>query len=177
MLPFIKGSPVFDFRLPINSLSFSGHKFLGSPIPSGVVLCNRATNISFGGCAEYVGSIDTTISGSRDGFTALILWSIICRLQKDGLATLSNQAIELARDVQKTFDEIDIPCSRHPHGNIIVFPKPSDCLSKKWLLSTRGSSAHIVMMPGVSPESISRFMTELREDPLANYDFRETLIV
>jgi histidine decarboxylase len=106
MLPFIKGAPVFDFRLPINSLSFSGHKFLGSPIPSGVVLCNRATNISFGGCAEYVGSIDTTISGSRDGFTALILWSIISRLKKDGLAMLSNQSIELAKYAQNSLNEV-----------------------------------------------------------------------
>ena len=119
-------------------------------------------------CAEYVGSIDTTISGSRDGFTALILWSIISRLQKDGLAVLSNQAIELAKYVQKSFKELDIPCSRHPYGNIIVIPKPSDCLSKKWLLSTRGGSAHIVIMPGVSREAISSFVTELRED-LADY--------
>ena len=168
MLPFIKGAPLFDFRLPINSPSFSGHKFLGSPIPSGVVLCNRSTNISFGGCAEYVGSIDTTISGSRDGFTALILWSIISRLQRDGLATLSNQAIELAKYVHKSLQQLDIPCSRHPYGNILVFPRPSDCLSKKWLLSTRGTSAHSVMMPGVSREAISRFMTELREDLAGN---------
>ncbi len=168
MLPFIKEAPVFDFRLPINSLSFSGHKFLGSPIPSGIVLCNRANNISFGGCAEYVGSIDTTISGSRDGFTALILWSITSRLQKEGLRMLSNQSIELAKYAEKIFKKIDIPCSRHPCGNIIVFPRPSDSLSKKWLLSTRGNKAHIVMLPGISRETLSSFITELRDDLVGN---------
>ena len=38
MLPWIDGSEVFDFRLPIHTLSFSGHKFLGSPMPCGVLI-------------------------------------------------------------------------------------------------------------------------------------------
>ena len=33
---WIPEAPLFDFRLPIHTLSFSGHKFLGAPIP-----CNK----------------------------------------------------------------------------------------------------------------------------------------
>lgn len=38
MLPFIKDAPMVTFSKPIGSVSVSGHKFVGVPMPCGVVI-------------------------------------------------------------------------------------------------------------------------------------------
>ena len=68
-LPFIPGAPVFDFRAGIDSLSISGHKFIGSPMPCGIVLALKAAVDRIARSIEYVGSLDTTITGSRISLT------------------------------------------------------------------------------------------------------------
>lgn len=37
-IPFVKRAPMVTFRKPIGSISVSGHKFVGSPVPCGVVM-------------------------------------------------------------------------------------------------------------------------------------------
>jgi histidine decarboxylase len=164
ILPFIEGAPVFDFRLPVHSLSFSGHKFLGTPIPCGMVLCSRRLASAFGGSAEYVGSVDTTLSGSRDGLSTLILWSLISRLKRAGLAELAQESLALAEAAVNRLTAAGIASIRHAHGNIVVFQKPSQHLSRRWQLATRGGLAHIVTVPGVTEEMLKRFVAELGQD-------------
>lgn len=71
MLPFLADAPAVNFSKPIGSVSISGHKFIGSPLPCGIVLTRKGflkkveTNI------EYIGSKDTTILGSRNGHSPL----------------------------------------------------------------------------------------------------------
>ena len=164
MLPFIEGAPSFDFQLPIHSLSFSGHKFLGTPIPCGLVFCDRKQVRNFGSCAEYVGSVDTTLSGSRDGFSTLILWYLISRLQRAGLKALAQESLNLAEAAVLWLQEAGIDCIHHRFGNIIVFPRPSVNLARKWQLATRGDLAHIVTLPGVTAVMLKTFITELVAD-------------
>ncbi len=164
MLPFIEGAPSFDFQLPIHSLSFSGHKFLGTPIPCGLVLCDRKQDPRFGSSAEYVGSVDTTLSGSRDGVSALILWTLITRLKGNGMAELAQQSLQLAEDAVLWLRDAGIECIHHPFGNIVVFPRPSVDLARKWQLATRGDLAHIVTLPGVTEAMLKTFITELIVD-------------
>ncbi len=38
MMPFLKQAPMVTFRKPIGSVSVSGHKFVGAPVPCGVVI-------------------------------------------------------------------------------------------------------------------------------------------
>lgn len=38
MIPFVKRAPMVTFRKPIGSVSVSGHKFVGAPVPCGVVM-------------------------------------------------------------------------------------------------------------------------------------------
>jgi hypothetical protein len=37
-IPFVKRAPMVTFKKPIGSISVSGHKFVGSPVPCGVVM-------------------------------------------------------------------------------------------------------------------------------------------
>ena len=160
---WIHGAPLFDFRLPIHTLSFSGHKFLGTPIPSGLVLSHRELIQPFAGSAEYVGSLDTTVSGSRDGFSALALWLVIQQLGSRGLTELAAESLQRAEELVRRLQGVGIAATRHPHGCIVVFPRPNQAIARRWQLATYGDFAHIVTVPGVSQEMISTFITELVE--------------
>ena len=163
MLPWIDGSEVFDFRLPIHTLSFSGHKFLGSPMPCGVLISHRNRITPYEGCAQYVGSLDTTLSSSRNGLSTLVLWMLIRRLGRDGMADLAQDAFALAAETTEQMSRAGIPVSRHPYGCILVFPKPDDGLARRWHLSTRGEFAHLVTLPGVTRDMIQTFISQLAE--------------
>jgi len=160
---WIPGTPLFDFRLPIHTLSFSGHKFLGAPIPCGLVLSHRDPIRSFAGSAEYVGSLDTTLSGSRNGLSALMLWLVIQQLGAQGLAELAAASLQMASELVGRMQSAGIAAARHPHSCIVVFPKPNQALTKRWHLATYGDFAHIVTVPGVTQEMIETFITELLE--------------
>lgn len=163
MLPWIDGSPLFDFRLPIHTLSFSGHKFLGSPMPCGVVISHRAPVSPFNGCAQYVGSVDTTLSSSRNGLSALVLWLATRKLGVQGLSELAHESFDLATKTADQMQRAGIPTTRNPHGCILVFPRPDETLCRRWHLSTRGDFAHIVTVPGVTQDMLNHFITELSE--------------
>ena len=40
-MPFIKQAPLVSFKKPIGSVSVSGHKFIGAPVPCGVVITRQ----------------------------------------------------------------------------------------------------------------------------------------
>jgi hypothetical protein len=54
----------------------------------------------------------------------------------------------------------DIEVTRHPHGCILVFPRPDEKLARRWQLATRGDFAHIVTVPGVTSEMLETFLDE-----------------
>lgn len=160
MLTWMDSAPLFDFRLPIHTLSFSGHKFLGAPIPCGVVLSHNDPIRPFDGSAEYVGSLDTTLSGSRDGLSALVLWLVIQRLGPQGLAELAEESLQLAVDFAARMEHAGMGVIRHEHGCILVFQRPDEELARRWQLATRGDFAHIVTVPGVTSEMLETFLHE-----------------
>jgi glutamate/tyrosine decarboxylase-like PLP-dependent enzyme len=40
-MPFIRKAPMVNFQKPIGSVSVSGHKFIGAPVPCGVVITRQ----------------------------------------------------------------------------------------------------------------------------------------
>ena len=68
ILPFLEGAPKTDFTKPIDSIAISGHKFIGSPIPCGVSLTKKEYVDKITHPVDYIETLDTTISGSRNAF-------------------------------------------------------------------------------------------------------------
>ena len=160
---WIPEAPLFDFRLPIHTLSFSGHKFLGAPIPCGIVLGFRNRVVPFGGSAEYVNSMDTTLSSSRDGLSSILLWLVIQQIGVKGLTELANESLDAAFLLALRLEELGISAYCHEHSCIVVFPKPNKFLKKRWHLATLGDFAHIVTVPGVTTEMTEQFIEEFLE--------------
>ncbi len=163
MLPFVEGASVFDFRLPIGSIAISGHKLLGSPVPCGIAIARKEHLSKIGGGVEYIGSIDKTISGSRDGFSALLLWQQLMRYGKSGLKRAVEDCLKMTDYTLGKLRTIDWPCWVNRFSNIVVLKKPSAQLVAKWQLATEGDHSHIVLMPSVKKETIDRFIIDLIE--------------
>ncbi|HXB41341.1 MAG TPA: histidine decarboxylase [Bacteroidia bacterium] len=94
--PFHNVRPAFDFKDGIDSISISGHKFIGAPIPCGIVLCKKDHKERIGRAISYVDTKDTTITGSRNGFTPLLLWYALKKMGITGLRKRVQESIELA---------------------------------------------------------------------------------
>lgn len=76
MMPFIRrgAAPKITFRKPIGSISVSGHKFIGAPVPCGVVITRLRHIRALATDIEYLNSRDATIMGSRNGHAAIYIW-------------------------------------------------------------------------------------------------------
>lgn len=158
--PFLTPRPAFDFQDGADSISISGHKFIGSPIPCGVVLARKTYVDRIARSIGYIGSLDTTVTGSRNGFTPLVLWHAIKRLGKEGLKARAEASLSLAAHAEEKLRQGGVAAWRNPNAITVVFPKVSDELKDKWQLATQGIS-HLTVMPGQSRELLDQCIDDI----------------
>jgi len=161
-LPLLSPRPAFDFADGADSISISGHKFLGSPMPCGVVLAKKHNVSRIARAIDYIGSLDTTISGSRNGFTPLVLWHRIKTLGIEGLRARAQRALHVAAYAQERLIEAGIPAWRNESAITVVFPRVDARVREKWQLATQGDISHLIVMPGIETEQIDAFVEDVR---------------
>nr|VFK64633.1 MAG: Pyridoxal-dependent decarboxylase conserved domain-containing protein [Candidatus Kentron sp. TUN] len=162
-LPFVDNPPPFDFRTGIDSISVSGHKFIGSPIPCGVVLAKQENVKNVTRPIEYIDTLDATLSGSRNGITPLFLWYAIRKYGKKGFRDIVARCLELARYAVVELDKIDCKAWRNPNAITVVIPPPPQPIVRKWQIAVSGEDAHIIIMPGVTRDLIDEFVADMRD--------------
>ena len=160
ILPFVAEPQPFGFDAGIDSISISGHKLIGAPLPCGVVLTRKAYVERVGRAVEYVGVHDTTLSGSRNAFAPLMLWYALTTLGEEGLRELVEGMVGTAEYAVSQFNRRGIPAWRHRNSVTVVFPRPSPEVFMKWQIAPEGQEAHIITMPHVT----RRMVDELVED-------------
>ncbi|MGZ3548512.1 MAG: histidine decarboxylase [Vulcanimicrobiaceae bacterium] len=160
---FLDPRPSFDFADGADSIAISGHKFLGVPLPCGVVLAKKRNVERIARSIDYIGSLDTTISGSRNGFTPLALWYVIASLGVEGLRERARAALDLAAYAQAQLQARCVAAWRNPNAITVVFPKVSEALKAKWQLATERFS-HLIVMPGITTATIDAFVSEVAAD-------------
>jgi glutamate/tyrosine decarboxylase-like PLP-dependent enzyme len=67
-IPFVRAAPMVTFKKPIGSVSVSGHKFVGAPVPCGVVITRMRYVMALSSDVEYLNSRDATIMGKCQPF-------------------------------------------------------------------------------------------------------------
>ncbi|HET9517008.1 MAG TPA: pyridoxal-dependent decarboxylase, partial [Actinoplanes sp.] len=154
--------PAIDFSAGIDSIVTSGHKFLGSPVPSAVVVVRNSHRLAHVRAVTYTGSPDTTVGNSRSGLAALVLWYALRTHGLDGLRARAEQSRQLAAATHDALREIGWPAHRHKHAMSVSFPTPPASVTAKWVLATHGDTSLIVCMPGVTAEQIDAFVADLR---------------
>lgn len=159
--PFVSPRPSFDFADGCDSISVSGHKFIGSPMPSGVVIVKKDNRDRVAKKIAYIGSSDATITGSRNGHSPLFLWYAIKKLGVEGFAKRTAHSLQVAEYTEKRLNEIGVKAWRNPNAITVVFPSPSDDVRGKWQLATEKGNSHIICMPNVTPTQIDEFVSDV----------------
>lgn len=154
ILPFVDSPPAFDFSAGIDSIAISGHKLIGAPFPCGVVLARQQHVDHIARSIEYVGTLDTTISGSRSALSPLFLWYAWRRIGHDGFRQLVARSLELADYAIERFATSGIRAWRNQHSITVVFPRPADPVLERWQIAVDGDVAHIITLPHVTEDMI-----------------------
>jgi len=160
-LPFIADAPKWDFAAGVDSISISGHKFIGSPIPCGIVLARKVNVDRIARSVEYVGTLDTTVTGSRNGITPVFLWYAIHRFGREGFTQRVTASLDLARYALDAFTRSGIRAWRNPHAITVVFERPPETVLKKWQIAVQQDVAHIMLMPGVTRGQVDELITDI----------------
>lgn len=152
----------FDFKDGADSISVSGHKFIGCPMACGVVVTKKSYRNKIIRDSLYVGASDTTIGGSRNGHIPIMLWYRIKTLGIDGLKRRAIQGIELAEYLRAELQVLAWPCWYSHNSLTVVIKTPPADVVHKWQLATYDGKSHIICMPGVTKKKIDDFLVDLR---------------
>ncbi|MBN8531094.1 MAG: histidine decarboxylase [Alphaproteobacteria bacterium] len=163
ILPFVDKPQPFDFADGVDSISVSGHKLIGSPVPCGVVIAKKNNVQRIGRAIEYVGAMDTTINGSRNGIAPLFLWYALKRLGREGVKAIVDESLALAEYAIEAFGKKGIPAWRNENSITVVFPRPKEEVMKKWQIAPYREIAHIITLPHVTREVIDRLAEEIAQ--------------
>ena len=109
-----------------DSLSLSGHKFLGTLAPCSVLLVRPGSTASQ--MLPYTHDADVTAEGCRSGHSVIRLWWVFHRLSDRALAARADSCRELAAMATERLRRAGIRAWRHPHAMTVVLPgRPSRC--------------------------------------------------
>ena len=164
ILPFVDDPPPWHFGAGADSISISGHKMIGSPLPCGVAMVRKGHMERISRSVEYVGALDTTISGSRNAITPLMLWYALRLHGEDGLRERVDDSLRKAAYVEKALKGIGVEAWRNPCSVTVVFPRPPAAILDKWVLASSGDIAHVIALPGVSLDMLDEFVDDMRRE-------------
>lgn len=161
MLPFIKDAPTFDFAAGADSIAVSGHKFIGMPTPSGVVIAKRHNVERVKAAIEYIGASDTTIAGSRNALSTLMLWRAIHSVGRRGFESRVKACLRMTDYALDRLAQIGWPAWVNRCSNTIVLERPPHDIVRKWQLAVKDDFAHVIVMPHVGKARIDTFIDDL----------------
>ncbi|SDC31262.1 PLP-dependent aminotransferase family protein [Actinokineospora iranica] len=206
--------PEFDFGLkstydsglpgekPVNvdmvsSIALSGHKWMGAPWPCGILVTKVKYQMQPPGQAEYIGSLDTTFAGSRNGFSPIVMWDHLAQHPDDRQISkavhsqrMAAYLVEKLKMVEKYWrnknedDTLDLFIDRTPLAITVRFRRPNPDIVAKYSLSTVTMRmipdddtsirhlAHAFCMSFTTQDRIDTFALDLCGDDA--FDFDET---
>ena len=164
ILPFVADPQPYGFDAGIDSIAVSGHKLIGAPLPCGVILTHKTNVERVGRTIELVGIQDTTLSGSRNGLTPLMLWYALRQYGDEGFRKLVGGMLDTAAYAVEEFNRHGIAAWRHRNSVTVVFPRPAPEVFKKWQIAPQARS------PTSSPCPMSRASKSTRSSPTVSVD-------
>ena len=161
VLPFLEGVPEClrpTFRHGIDSLSTSGHKMIGIPMPCGVLIARRGHVTRVASAIAYLRSDDTTLMGSRNGHAVLALWTRLISHGVEGFRSDAQVCLNRANRLAESLRAKGVPVMHNPWSLTVLFPEPDASIVKRFQLSCVGNQAHAIIMPNVEQLRLQRFL-------------------
>jgi glutamate/tyrosine decarboxylase-like PLP-dependent enzyme len=165
-----------------DSIAVSCHKFFGFPSPAGLFITKQSLYDEFNKLfskihnPEYIHHVPGTITCSRDAvkpaeFHYFTTPPALVKQAEDAKLILEN-ATHLLDQMQTHFSRLSATRA-NPLSNTIYFRHPGDAVVKKYSLATMRLNvdnkpkdfAHVVVMPHVSREVLTEFLTDLEKRP------------
>ncbi len=163
VIPFAEGAPAAirpSFRMPIDSISTSGHKMVGTPMPCGVLVARRPHVDRVASAVSYLRSNDTTLMGSRNGHAVLAIWNRVTRHGMPGFTADVAGCLSRTEQMVTELQRMMVPVLRNPLSLTVVFPAPSEEIVGRYQLACHRGQAHAVVMPNVGDTLIDRFLKD-----------------
>ena len=164
ILPFVDDPQPYGFDVGFDSVAISGHKMIGSPLPCGIALTKREYVARIARSIEYVGVLDTTLTGSRSAIAPLIIWYAFEKHGMEGFRRIVNECLDKAEYAVTRFNDSGIPAWRNRNSVTVVLPKPSPEVIFKWQLAPYEDIAHMLTMPQVTRETIDAVVDDCVRD-------------
>ena len=163
MLPFLEreNKLSINFKMPIDSIAISGHKFLGCPMPCGVMMTRKDLMNPLLKPIEYLNSVDSTITGSRNGLSSLFIWNVINTKGIEGFKDDVDKTMENAKYLVKELRKRNISAFKNSLSSTVIFERPNEEFVKRWQLACTGDIAHVVVMPSVDKGKLDLFLKEI----------------
>jgi len=152
----------FDLGHGADSITFSGHKFIGAPMPCGLVLTRKSLSERARQDVPYIGGADSTLGGSRNALAVMCLWFAIHQLGVNGFETRFRDAEAKARFLQAALCDLGIRAWRNPQALTVVFPPLPVELQSKWHLAVDHQHAHVVVMPNTPMTILDEFVNDVQ---------------
>ena len=163
VLPFTAEAPLAiqpSFRHGIDSISTSGHKMIGTPMPCGVLIARRNHVERVASAIAYLRSSDTTLMGSRNGHAVLSIWSRLIGHGASGYRADVRACLARTGRLVAALREAGVPVLCNPHSLTVVFPQPSEAIVRTFQLACNKGEAHAIVMPNVTDALIGRFVAD-----------------
>lgn len=163
VVPFVGSAPTQirpSFRMAIDSISTSGHKMVGTPMPCGVLVARRPHVERVASAVSYLRSNDTTLMGSRNGHAVLAIWNCVTRHGVKGYTADVAGCLARAEWLAEELRTMMCPVLRNPLSLTVVFPAPSEVIVRRYQLACHRGQAHAVVMPNVGEVLIDRFLED-----------------
>lgn len=145
------------------SFSISGHKMLTVQMPCGIFIGkNQYVDVALSGNrVSYIGCMDRTISGSRNGLLPLLIHAKISQ-GLDRITADIQACIHNCDYLYEQLASIGVACQRASNPGIIVyFPELEEQISCKYQLACHDGISHVVCMPHVNKALIDQFVTDI----------------
>lgn len=160
IVPFLDDAPKFTLTEDFDSISISGHKFIGSPLPCGIMLISKKY-LEETNTIEYIDIHDHTLAGSRNGITPVILYSAIKNLGYIGLEKKAKHAKNYAEKLIHHFNSRQINAWKNPYAITVILDKLPKTLLTKWHLPSFKSYSSITALPKLSESILNEFTSDI----------------
>ncbi|MFF3959666.1 pyridoxal-dependent decarboxylase [Streptomyces sp. NPDC001890] len=132
--------PPWSLAHGAHSITLSGHRLLGLPVPAGISLVRREQDPP---TTLGIQIPDRLVVGSRSGLSALLLWTRLRSLGRAGVAAMVARCQDTAGYAMEQLEAAGASPERFPGSLAVAFDRPPTWVVDKWRLECFGHLARI----------------------------------
>lgn len=163
VLPFLQDVPdgiLPSFEKGIDSLSISGPKMIGTPMPCGVLVARKSHVVRVLQVGGGLRSKRAAAIGSRNGHAVLALWAKLIGQGYGRLAQDAQRCVIRAGQLAADLSALGAKVLYNPFSLTVVFPEPSDAIVRRYQLVCQDELSHAVVMPSVTDALLAQFLAD-----------------